>query len=332
MTQSKRGLIRRSCGTLFLLFLIVAGTIILLRRFQAPMQQNEGFVFGTTYHIRYKSPTDLHDRIRSVLDQVDASLSLFNKQSTLSKINRGETDKTDVMVEEVLRLALRISEETGGAFDVTVAPLVNAWGFGTEEQTTLSDAHIDSLRQFVGYRNLSLSGRTVSKSDKRVQIDCGAIAKGYAVDKVAQLLRENQVENFMIEIGGEIVVSGKNDEGESWHIGIEQPDTTNVGGALQEVVEMTDRAVATSGNYHNYYVRDGKRVSHTISPQTGRPIVHDLLSATVVAPTCAEADAYATACMVMGAEKSRAFFKNHPKLSAYFILAGNDGYVTEKIN
>lgn len=330
--ESARKSYRHSLQMLFLLFLVVGTVLILLRRCHAPIQENEGPVFGTYYHIKYQSPTDLHDAIRSELKRVDASLSLFNKESQLSKVNLGQSDRADALMAEVLSLAHRVSVETEGSFDVTVAPLVNAWGFGTETERSLSQAQIDSLLAFVGYDKISLSGHTVVKADPRVQIDCGAIAKGYAVDRIARLLKEQRVENFMIEIGGEIVAHGRNAEGELWRIGIEQPNDDVTADALQTIIEMQDGAVATSGNYRNFYYKDGQKIAHTIDPRTGQPVVRTLLSATVLAPTCAEADAYATALMVMGTEKAREFLKNNPRLTAYLIVAEGDNLKMERIN
>lgn len=327
----RKSTLRRVAGSLFLLALIAGSVAILMGRCNAPMRLAEGNVFGTSYHIKYKSPRELDADITRVLNEVDSSLSLFNKDSRLSAINRGETDKPDEMLEEVLTLALRLAEETNGCFDPTVAPLVNAWGFGNEERKALTDAELDSVMAFVGYRKIGLKHHKIEKADARVTLDFGAIAKGYAVDCIARLMDDEMVLDYMIEIGGEIVVKGHNAEGQPWQIGVQQPDETVGANELATVLELTSGGVATSGNYRNFYLEDGKRIAHTIEPQTGRPVQRDVVSATVVAPTCAEADALATAFMVMGAEKARAFAKAHPKLQVYLIIDKGDSLAFESV-
>ena len=238
------------------------------------------------------------------------------------------------MLYEVLTKARHISQSCQGAFDVTVMPLVNAWGFGFKKGEFPSDAQIDSLRQFVGYQRIELTRDSLlKKADSRIMIDCGAIAKGYSVDCVARVLREHGVRNYMIEIGGEVVTKGRNPEGSPWKIGISRPvedDSSEAG--LQTVLELENAALATSGNYHNFYVRNGRKYAHTIDPRTGYPVEHSLLSATVIAPDCATADAYATAFMVMGLDKAKQILKKNKSLKAYLIFADEQGKLkTESI-
>ncbi len=308
---------------LLLLVLLVVGTVYAVR---PTWQENDGTIFGTAYHIKYKYHGNLQADIERTLLQVDNSLSLFNKTSTLSRINAGQTDEADSLFAEVFRKAQQVSTATGGAFDITVAPLVNAWGFGFKQGHVVNQSEIDSLRHFVGYEKVTLSGLSVRKADPRVMLDCGAIAKGYGVDCVARLLRSKGVKQFMVEIGGEVVVSGHNAEGKPWSIGIQRPtdDADAAGDTLQGVLQLTDAAMATSGNYRNYYVRDGRRYAHTIDPRTGRPVQHSLLSATVLASDCATADAYATAFMVLGLEQARQLLARHAELKAYLIYDDGD--------
>lgn len=314
------------------LFLLIAGTIYVIyvigrsNSSTGSFHTSEGQIFGTTYHIKYEATQPLDSQLLAELQRVDASLSLFNRQSTLSRINDGRTTRADSMTAAVFRLSRRIAEATGGAFDPTVAPLVNAWGFGFKNAEEMTQRTIDSLLDFVGYTKISLHNNSFVKQDSRVQLDFGAIAKGYGVDCAARLLRDKGVKNFMVEIGGEIATSGHNPQGKSWNIGVSRPtaDDRDEKKDVQTVIPLTDCALATSGNYRNFYYRNGQRYAHTISPHTGRPVEHSLLSASVIAPTCAEADAFATAFMVMGLEKAQATLALQPQLGAYFIYAGPD--------
>ena len=290
--------------------LILASLMILRNKEQRqiPFQVEEGAIFGTVYHMKYQYANSLQKEILQCLHSVDSSLSMFNKQSTVSKINTGEDLHTDDMLEMVFQQATAISEATGGAFDVTVAPLVNAWGFGFKHGQWPDSTAVDSLLQLVGWQKVSIRNHMVEKADPRIVLDFSAIAKGLGVDQVASLLRSYGIENFMIEIGGEIVSHGRNPKGEPWRIGINKPedDTQGANSQLQDIIELTDCAIATSGNYRNYYEKDGKRVAHTIDPHSGYPVQHSILSSTVMAPTCAMADGFATAFMVMGLDSAKA--------------------------
>lgn len=311
-----------------LLFLMI-GTVVAIRRGQdAPYMNNNGFVFGTEYHITYQSKADLHDSIRAALDRVNASLSPFNPSSVISRMNRNEEVIADSMFTRVFTLARRISQATDGAFDITVAPLVNAWGFGFANKDSITAEGIDSLLRFVGYEKVELTpeGRLV-KQDPRTILDCSAIAKGYGCDEVARLLSREGIKNYLVEIGGEIVVSGVNPKKKPWGVGIKQPidDQLNANSELNTVLAITDVAMATSGNYRNFEVRNGKKYAHTIDPKTGYPVQHSILSSTVLARDCATADAYATAFMVMGLDSARQVLETHPELQVYFIYADDEG-------
>ncbi len=311
----------------FLLFLIV-GTIYIIKQQQdAPYQHDKGAIFGTTYSIIYQSNENLNKEIMAALNEVDQSMSTFNKGSVISKINRNEQVQPDKMFVDVFQLANKISIETNGAFDVTVAPLVNAWGFGFKNGVHPTPQTIDSLKQFIGYQKVSYVNERIKKQDPRLMLDFSAIAKGYGCDVVANLLKRKGIENFMVEIGGEIVTRGISEKRLPWKVGVTKPtdDSFNVNQELQTILNVTDKSMATSGNYRKFYYKNGKKYAHTIDPNTGYPVQHNILSSTVLANTCAEADAYATAFMVLGLDKAKKVLEQHPELMAYFIYSDKNG-------
>lgn len=315
----------------FLIFLIVGTMYFAFNNNETPRQQTRKFterIFGTTMNVTYTSSEELQDTIMACLRGVDASLSMFNPKSTVSRINRNETDTLDNHLQHIIPMAQSISEATDGAFDITVAPLVNAWGFGFKNGALPTDRQVDSLRALVDYKQIKVLDGLISKDNPNMIIDLSAIAKGYGVDQVANLLRERGVRDFMVEIGGEIVSQGNNPKGEAWRIGINRPveDSTGTNNEIQEVLELHNCAMATSGNYRNFYIaEDGRKLSHTIDPATGRPVRHNLLSSTVLAETCAVADAFATSFMVMGMDKAKEILAKHPSLQVYFIYTDSAG-------
>jgi len=323
MTKKKKVLLQ----SLFLLFLIIGTIIIVKQQRNTPYQHNTGFIFGTIYNVTYQYDHDINGEILQELNKVDASLSTFNKTSIISQINSGKSPTVDDMFADVFTLAADISKETDGAFDITVAPLVNMWGFGFKHNTMPNSHSVDSIKHFIGYDKVALQGRKVVKKDSRVTLDCSAIAKGYGSDVIARLLKSKGIDNFMIEIGGEIVTKGLSEKRLPWKIGVTKPsdDSLNTNQEIQTVLNVTDKAMATSGNYRNFYYKGGKKYAHTIDPHSGYPVQHSLLSATVLANNCATADAYATAFMVMGIEKAKIILDKHPELMAYFIYADKDG-------
>ena len=306
----------------FLLLLII-GTVVILKK-QPPFRTNEGMVFGTIYKITYQHNDDLQNEIKHAMMEVDNALSPYNPNSIITRINHNQDTLLNEDFTHVFQLSQKISRETEGAFDITVAPLVNAWGFGFKHSIDIDATTIDSLLQFVGYQKIALENGNITKQDPRVMLDCSSIAKGYGVDKVAQLLNQKGVEHFMVDIGGEVVVKGKNPRMKNWRIGINKPieDSLSINQELQTILEVSNVGMATSGNYRKFYYKDGKRYAHTIDPRLGTPIQHNILSATVIAKDCTTADAYATAFMVMGLEKAKAFCEEHPELNAYFICDG----------
>lgn len=314
--------------TLFLILLII-GTAYAIRSRQdaAPFRKNEGGVFGTFYHIAYRYGSDLQNEIEAELQKVDASLSPFNKTSVITRINNNEDVVPDSMFLHVFNIAKEISTNTNGAFDITVAPLVNAWGFGFKNEAGVTPELIDSLRRFVGFDKISLKDGKVVKQDPRTILDCSAIAKGYGCDAIARLLDRKGIKDYMIEIGGEIVAKGMNPENRKWRVGINKPveDSLSMDNEIETILELTDIGMATSGNYRNFYYKDGKKYAHTINPHSGYPVQHSILSSTVLAGNCATADAYATAFMVMGLEEAKKVLAAHPEIQAYFIYADKDG-------
>lgn len=293
----------------------------------ADIQKCSGSVFGTEYHITYQNGGDIHNELKEVMAGVDNSLSPFNKESVITAINNGNNVEADSMFTEVFDMAKNVAEETQGAFDITVAPLVNAWGFGFKNKIDVSKEKIDSIRKYVGFEKVRMENGKVIKEDKNIMLDCSAIAKGYGVDAVGRYLEKKKIRNYMVEIGGEIRVKGCNPEGRLWKVGISKPidDSLNVNGEIQEVLMVSDIAIATSGNYRNFYIKDNKKYAHTIDPRTGYPVQHSILSSTVVAPTCALADAYATSFMVVGLDEAKKILARHKELQAYFIYTDSKG-------
>ena len=310
------------------LLLLLSIWIIHRNNRPTPYQTDNGLIFGTIYQVSYQYPTSLKGEIEEALHTIDNSLSPFNQHSIITAINRNESMQTDSLFRAVFRRSLEISAETDGAFDITVAPLINAWGFGFKKGIFPDSAQVDSLRQLIGYTRVSLDADgCVQKQNPRLMLNCSAVAKGYAVDVVARLLQAKGIDNLMVDIGGEVVVKGHNPQQRPWRIGINKPvdDSLATNQELQAIVELTEGAIATSGNYRNYYHRNGKKYAHTIDPRTGYPVQHAILSSTVLAPDCMSADAYATAFMVMGLEEAEAFVEAHPELAAYFIYSQPDG-------
>ena len=325
--ENKRRKKRLSLQLAFLTFLIIGTILIIKHQHNMPYQHDRGSVFGTFYSITYQCDNDLQKEIEAELKKVDQALSMFNQESIISKVNRNEKVELNEMFLQVITLAQKVSQDTDGAFDITVAPLVNAWGFGFKTGDKPSGTSIDSLMSTVGYKKISLKGRQLFKENKNTMLDCSAIAKGYGSDVVAAFLKKRGIDNFMVEIGGEVVTQGISEKRVPWRIGVTKPtdDSLSVDNELQTVLNVTNKAMATSGNYRNFYYKDGKKYAHTIDPKTGYPVQHSLLSATVLADNCATADAYATSFMVMGIEKAKGILERHPELMAYFIYTDERG-------
>jgi len=291
---------------------------------------NDGKVFGTVYHIVYQHPSgkDLHTEIDAELARLNRIFSTFDTTSQISMVNTNRSVELDSLFVNCFNRALEISELSEGAFDITVAPLVTAWGFGFRHREDITPALIDSLLQLTGYRKVRLEGGRIVKENPAVMLDMSAIAKGYACDILGNFLADRGCTNYMVEIGGEVVARGVNARGTPWSIGISKPEETAFyeGQELEAIVHLSDRALATSGNYRNFYEEGGKRYAHTIDPATGYPVQHSLLSATVLASDCMTADALATAFMVLGPEKSVALSKSLPGVEVFFICSDESGF------
>ena len=292
----------------------------------------EGQAFGTMYSITYIGDTDsqLHPQIDSLLADLSHTFSIFDTSSIIYRWNKGE----DVTLNEdfftVLRLSKTISAATDGAFDCTVQPLVQLWGFGKDGvRHTVAEDTLAAVREFVGFQLVNLQDDSILRKDHRVQLNFNAVAKGYAVDKVADWLVNQGYENCLVEIGGEVAARGDKN-GKPWKVGIQTPTKTADGAKESfESIPLPDhRAVATSGNYRNYFEEEGVRYTHILDPRTGKPERTNLLSVTVLAPDCATADAYATAFMVLGYDRASEIVQKNPELEAWFILATEDGGFT----
>jgi thiamine biosynthesis lipoprotein len=291
----------------------------------------QGEIFHTSFHIKYQYNRKLENEIQARLDSFDLSLNPFNKNSIIYKVNNNETVEVDDWFIRVFNKAHEISGITDGVYDITCAPLINLWGFGYEKLDQINQSVIDSLKQFVGYDKVRLEGRTVVKDDPRLQLNASSIAKGFACDIIAQLFDSYGISNYMVEIGGEIHAKGYNPNQESWRIEIVKPidDITGYIAETLEIVPLNNTSLATSGNYRNYYIKNGKKYAHTINPITGYPAEETILSATVIYPDCMTADAFATAFMAIGIEKACSIAAQFPEMECLFVYTDENGKLQE---
>ena len=291
-----------------------------------------GAVWGTTYHITYESEKDLSDSVVAVTGEINSSLSMFSPLSTVSRINSGETDTVDSHFEKVFNVARKIFDASDGAFDPTVAPLVDLWGFGREgRDIDLPDsATVSEVMEKVGLDRAFIADGRVIKGHPQMEFDFSAIAKGYGVEQVAEMLRRNGCSNFMVEIGGEIQIEGHNPNKKAWRIQIDAPmPDSEPGDSALMIVDLTDCAIATSGNYRNFRaVSVDSIVGHTLNPKTGYPAPKYLLSVTVIAPGCTEADALATALMASSPDRVNGILSRFPEVKAILVLPS--GEIIEK--
>jgi FAD:protein FMN transferase len=290
-----------------------------------------GLVQGTTYSMVFETngklnPQKLKPEVESILHDFDMSLSLYADSSIVSKVNRNENVTLDKYFKEAFDKSAQITEMTEGAFDITVGPLVKAWGFGPDSHKNFSEAKRDSLIKLVGMDKVKIENGRLLKDDPGINLDFNAIAQGYSVDVISDFFNSKGIRSFLIEIGGEVRVKGDK-KGVLWRIGIDKPEDNNnlPGSDLQAVISLKDRSLATSGNYRKFYVENGIKYSHTIDPRTGYPARNKLLSATIIAKDCATADGIATACMVMGKEKAIEFLVFHPELDAFLVFSDDSG-------
>jgi len=326
-----------------LLLILVVFVVWKVREKENPLFQFieiHGTTMGTIgYSVKYFSEDgkNFGDEIDSLLNVWNLSLSTYIPESEISRFNDGSgcfIFESDYFL-PVLRASKEVYEISNGAFDPTVGPLVNAWGFGPDKSMVPDSSAVDSLLHLVGFNNIRFDENKVCKQIPEIKLDFSAVAKGYAVDVIADFLEGKGIENLLVEIGGELVCKGTKNEGKPWRTAIEDPSVEVYERKILAVVELKDRAVATSGNYRNYYVKDGITYVHTINPSTGYPITHTLISASVFANNCMIADAYATAFMVLGLEKAKALLDNNNSIDAYLIFREENGeidtYVTEGI-
>jgi len=290
-----------------------------------------GFAQGTTYSMVFENtgklnPQDLKSEVEKILREFDLSLSLYVDSSILSGVNRNEDLAVDDYFSEAFRISAEISEMTDGAFDITVGPLVRAWGFGPDDNRNFSESKRDSLLRLVGMDKVKIENGRVIKANPGINLDFNAMAQGYSVDIISDYFSSRGIKSFLVEIGGEVRVKGDK-QGVLWRIGIDRPEDNNnlPGNDLQAVISLKDRSLATSGNYRKFYIENGVKYSHTIDPRTGYPARNQLLSATIIAKDCATADGIATACMVIGKDKAIEFLGFHPEFDAFLVFSDNSG-------
>mgnify|MGYP001062694562 CR=1 FL=1 len=320
---------RNKKSRIYLIFLVAAIFIVYTYR---QNQVKEIHITGTTmgtigYNVKYmdKEQRVFKKQIDSLLVDFNQSLSTYIPDSEISVFNKtGEVTFAYPYFYDVLVASREVYQETQGAFDPTVGPLIDAWGFGAGEMIGPDSAGVDSLLQYVGFPKITFSQQGASTQQKGMKLNFSAIAKGQAIDVVGDWLATQGIAHYMVEIGGEVRTLGKNLEGDLWTIGIETPDESRIG-ALFDAIQLQDQGMATSGNYRNFRVVNGQKVAHTIDPITGFPKMQTLLSATILAPSCMLADAYATASMVLGYEKAKTLIEKNPDLEAYFIYTNEQG-------
>jgi len=284
---------------------------------------------GTYYAITYfdKDGISYQPAIDSFFKAFDLSASVYKSESIISRFNRNDsTVVADDAFTTVFNKSQEISDKTGGAFDITVMPLINAWGFGFTDPMKLSKEQVDSILPLVNYHNIKLENGRLIKTDPAIMIDFNAIAQGYSADLIAGMLESKGIENYLIDVGGEVLAKGSKPGNILWKVGIEQPsENADSPRELNAVVGLKDKALATSGNYRQFFMKDGIKYSHTIDPKTGYPVNHTLLSVSVLASDCITADAYATSFMVMGVDQTKTFLKSNPGIDAYLIFSDENG-------
>jgi thiamine biosynthesis lipoprotein len=301
---------------------------------QTDYYETSGEVFKTSFHIKYKYTRALGEEIQDCFQRFDLSLNPFNKESIIYKVNNNIPTEIDDWFMTVFNRAMEVSEISGGTYDITSAPLINLWGFGFSRMDSVNQQIIDSLKEFVGYKKVRIEGRKIIKDDLRLQLNASSIAKGYACDVIAELLEYYGITDYMVEIGGEIHARGKNMKGVCWRIEIPKPmdDRTGQINERMDVVELCDLSIATSGNYRNYYIKNGKKFAHTINPLTGYPAESNILSASVLYADCMTADAFATAFMTMSLEKAKNIANSISGLKYIFIYEDENGDLKEEKN
>ena len=302
-----------------------------------PYTTIEGFAQGGTFRLVYQpnansNNTSLPDSLKIWFNRIDKSLSGYDTTSLVSQINRGENPPLDSLFIECFNLSKEVYAATKGAFDISAAPLFDIWGFGFSNKGTITQHAIDSLMQFVGMDKLSIvydstsNASYLQKADQRMKVNFNAIAQGYTCDYICRGMEKMGIENYLLEVGGEILCKGVNPKGKEWSIGIDKPIDGNFipGQSVEAVIEVSNKGLVTSGNYRKFYMENGEKYSHTIDPRIGRPVQHNLLSATVIAPTAAMADAYATYLMVIGLEEGKQFISSREDMEALMVYGDQE--------
>lgn len=298
---------------------------------------NTGETQGTFYHIKYliKDGVNLQPRIENILSSVDSSLSTYVPYSLISKINYRQDNIVDSLFETVFNCAQLVYKQTEGAFDCSIAPLVNAWGFGFEKKQNLDSLKIKKILKNIGFDKIYIKNDSLN-IPKNMMIDFNALAQGFTVDLIAKFLDDNSITDYLIEIGGELKSKGSNASDKIWRVGVDKPiDEIDLQDRFQFIMKLENKSIATSGNYRKYFEENGKKYSHTISPFNGYPVMNNFLSVSVIHDDCMLADAYATAFMVMGKSKTLKFLDNFPEIEAYIVYTDKNGkfktYISEKM-
>lgn len=287
---------------------------------------HQGYVQSSTFLIKYYDELnrDFRGEIDSIFNAIDRTLSVYDSLSLVSRINNNKETVCSPLFEECFYLSEEVSKQTSGAFDVTLAPVINAYGFGCTGRSNAPDTVITDAQELVGFQRVRINNHLFYKEDERISLNFNAIAQGFSVDKIAEFFIAHNVANFMIEVGGEVRANGSKPRGERWRIGVESPIVQNSFSKSKPFVSLylQNCSISTSGNIRNFYIKNGRKYVHTIDPFAGKPVVNTLLTATIIAPSCASADAYATACMVMGLEKSISFLQTLENVEACLLYEG----------
>jgi len=309
------------------LFLIAIITITACQNSPSKYIANQGMIYGTYYSIKYEHPNgkDIQQKIDKELQRQNLIFSHYEKEATISQVNNNIETELEPEFIACFNRAMEISDITNGAFDITAGPLISAWGFGPEDRQKMTPEFVDALKELIGFNKIKIQDGKVVKANAEMTLNMSAIAKGYTCDLIGEFLANNGCENYLVDIGGEVVARGKNDKGKTWAIGIREPFEDPFKNELNAALKLENRAMATSGNYLNFYEVDGKKYAHTIDPSSGYPVQHSLLSATVLANDCMTADAFATAFMVLGKDVGIEIARQVTGLEIYFIYADDKG-------
>lgn len=302
---------------------------------QSEFNSMEGIVWHTSYHITYRGPVSLRDSVTAIFGQVESSLSVFRAGSLVSRINESDSALTvDAPFIAVYNMSKKVNHASGRMYDPTLSPLITAWGFGKGHAVVPADTlRVDSILEFVGLAKTRIEDSRLYKDDPRIQFNFSSVAKGYGCDAIGEMFERNGVYDYMVEIGGEIKVGGVSPRGSNWYVSIDRPvlsDSAEIH-ISQEVISVSGVGIATSGNYRNFHREGDRMFAHTISPLTGRPVQTDVLSVTVIAPTAAEADAFATACMACGSEKAAVMARNYD-LPMMMVLSDSSVWTNPHFN